>query len=235
VTLPDEAALAAESSRRLAAALRESLGARGAATLAVSGGTTPLETYRRLARETGIDWGRVDVVWIDERAVPPTHDRSNYRWAKETLLDGAAVPPARVHRMHAERPDADAAAREYERTLIEVTRTKAGAVPVIDVAVLGIGDDAHVASLFPGEATNDIRDRFVIAVPPGEGHEARMTVTAPVLEAAAHSFVLVAGASKRPALQRVFQAEGDRRATPGRVFRDCRGPVVWLLDASAGE
>jgi 6-phosphogluconolactonase len=232
--VPDAAALSADAAARIAAALGAALSDRGAATLALSGGGTPRDAYARLARETGLDWGRIDVFWVDERAVVPTDDRSNYHWAKVTLLDAAAVPPARVHRMPAERPDADAAAREYEELLLEVAGAGPGGVPVIDVAVLGIGDDGHTASLFPGEPTVDVRDRLVVAVPPGPGREARMTLTAPVLEAVRRSFVLVTGASKRDALRRVFQPDGDRKTTPARVLRDCRGPVVWLLDAAAG-
>jgi len=232
VTLADAGAVAAEASKRIARAL-QTASSSGTASLALSGGNTPRDAYSRLAHDAGVDWKRVRVFWVDERAVPPTDDRSNYRWAKATLLDAASIPAPQIHRMPAERPDIDAAAREYERALSEGVPARLGAIPVLDVVVLGIGDDGHTASLFPGEATVAIRDRFVVAVPPGPGREARMTLTAPILESARHVIILAVGASKREALGRVWRRDGDLRATPARVLRACKGTVTWLVDAAA--
>jgi 6-phosphogluconolactonase len=233
VVVAAAAALATEASARLASALRAAIAARGVATLALSGGNTPRPTYSSLAHEPDVDWSRVRIFWVDERAVPPTDDRSNYRWAKATLLDGAHVPENQVHRMPAERADADVAAREYERLLVGGTSAAPDEVPQLDVVVLGIGDDGHTASLFPGDGAVDVRDRFVIAVPAAAKREARMTITAPVLQHARTAFVLAEGAGKRDALRRVSAADGDLHATPSRVLRASEGALVWILDQAA--
>jgi 6-phosphogluconolactonase len=232
VVLPDASAVASQAAARIAAALQAAT-AGGPATLALSGGNTPRDAYSRLAHEAGVDWSRVRVLWVDERAVPPSDDRSNYRWAKATLLGAAPIPEANVHRMEAEREDLDAAAREYEQTVRACAGAGAGAVPVLDVVVLGVGDDGHTASLFPGETTVDIRDRVTVAVPAAARREARMTLTTPVLESARRVYVLAVGASKRDALRRAWSREGDLSATPSRLLRGCRGSLTWLIDAAA--
>jgi 6-phosphogluconolactonase len=188
-----------------------------------------------LAREPAIDWNRAHVFWIDERAVPPSDERSNYRWAKETLLDAARVPPERVHRMRAEASDAEAAAREYETLIRRHVPADADGVPSFDAAVMGVGDDGHTASLFPGEPTVVLADRLVVPVPAKGGREARLTVTRPVIEHARRLFFLVVGPNKRPALERVLADEGDVRETPARLVRGCRGAVEWIVDSAAAE
>ncbi len=227
-TGPDQAAI--EASARIADALRIAVGLRGSASLALSGGNTPRDTYARLAKQPGVEWSKIDVFWVDERAVVPTDDRSNFRWAKATLLDAAAVPSGRVLRIEAERPDTEAAARDYEKDLRERVPADEHGVPSFDVMVLGIGEDGHTASLFPGEPTVDIQDRLVASVPAGDGREARITVTAPVIEHARRVFVLVVGRKKRAALGRVWGEHGSLRETPARVIRGCRGSVTWIAD-----
>lgn len=142
VAVPDLESLAKEASARFARALRDALARRGKASLALSGGETPRPAYERLARERGIDWHKIDIFWIDERAVAPDDDRSNYKWAKKSLLDH--VEGARVHRMPGDAKDLDQAARDYEKLLMSSLPTGG-----FDVAVMGVGDDGHTASLFP--------------------------------------------------------------------------------------
>jgi 6-phosphogluconolactonase len=202
--------------------------------VALSGGSTPRDAYALLAREANIGWHNVDVFWIDERAVPPDDDRSNYRWAKATLLDTAAISPERVHRMHAEAADLEAAARDYERIVRERVPADEQGVPAFDIIVLGVGEDGHTASLFPGEGTVDVLDHFVASVPPLGAREARLTVTAPVIEHARHVCVLATGTAKRPALERVWSTQGDPRQTPARVILRCRGLITWIIDRAAG-
>jgi 6-phosphogluconolactonase len=229
----DSAAVTKGASERMAAVIREAVAARGRATAALSGGNTPRDAYAALARAPGIDWSKVDVFWVDERAVPPTDDRSNYRWAKTILLDGANVPAARVHRMPAEEADRSAATKAYEKAILDRVDRDGDGVPAFDLMVLGVGDDGHTASLFPGEATVDVSDRFVAEVPARPGREARMTLTRPVLQHARHLLVLAVGAGKRPALQRAWAPAGDVHETPSRVIRDARGRVSWIVDEAA--
>jgi len=229
VAVTDLAALATEAAARFARALRDVITRRGGASLALSGGETPRPAYEKLAREPGIAWEKVDVFWIDERAVPPTDDRSNYRWAKSTLLD--RVPAARVHRMPGDAADLDAAAKEYE-ALLRKSLPRGG----FDVAIMGVGDDGHTASLFPGEPAVDEAERWVVAVPPAPAkkREARLTVTAPVIEASGAVFVLAIGAAKQAPLERVWAASGAIHDTPARLLRSVRGSLTWVIDRAAG-
>ena len=229
---PEELTQAATS--RIARALAQAIAKNGRASFALSGGNTPRATYRRLAKDASVDWTKVEVFWIDERAVEPASERSNYRWAKETLLDSAQIAPSQVHRMPGEAADLEAAARDYESLLRERVPADAEGIPAFDVAVMGIGDDGHTASLFPGLPTVDVIERLVAAVPAHAGLEPRLTVTAPVIEHIRNVYLLIEGAAKRPALERIWAAKGDVHETPGRVIRGCRGSVTWIIDQAAG-
>jgi 6-phosphogluconolactonase len=214
--------------------IREAIKARGKATIALSGGDTPKQTYQRLADEEGIDWSVVEVYWVDERAVPPNDDRSNYRWAKECLIDRAKIPESHVFRMRADDSDLEAAALEYEQIIKTHVAVGQAGVPSFDAIVLGVGDDGHTASLFPGQDTVDIHDRFVVAVGKTEGREMRLTITAPLIEQARAAFILAVGAKKTNALERVWAVSGSLRDTPARVIRNVRGAIHWIIDKAAG-
>jgi 6-phosphogluconolactonase len=230
----DATQVAREAATRIARALRAAVAKSGRAAIALSGGNTPRDAYTLLAKESGLDWTKVNVFWVDERAVPPTDDRSNYRWAKSTLLDPAGIAPARVHRMPADGPDPDAAARAYEAAIREDVELDGDGIPAFDVVVLGVGDDGHTASLFPGDPAVDIQDRLVASVEARGAREARMTLTPPAIEHARHLFILAVGAAKRPPLERVWSAQGNVHETPARIVRGCRGAVTWLIDKAAG-
>jgi 6-phosphogluconolactonase len=234
ITTPDAADVAEEAAKRLGDAIRESIAQRARATLALSGGNTPRPAYEKLAKQPGIDWAKVHVFWIDERAVPPTHERSNYRLVKESLLERVSIPEANVHRMRGESADLATAADEYSSLLV-ANLASANGVPVFDVAVLGIGDDGHTASLFPGGTCVDVRDRFVVSVAaaPELEREARISVTTPVLQQIRVPLVLVAGKAKKGPLQRVAAATGALHETPSRLYREAKGALVWVMDAAA--
>jgi 6-phosphogluconolactonase len=234
VASQDASTVARDAAARMAKLLRAAIARGGRASLALSGGNTPRDAYGLLARESGLDWNKVEVFWVDERAVAPTDDRSNYRHAREKLIDAAGIPAARVHRMPADAPDLQAAAREYEKSIRASLEQDGDGVPSFDVVVLGVGDDGHTASLFPGEPTVDVHDRLVVAVPAKGSREARLTITATMLEHARNVLVLAVGAAKRPALERVWSAQGDVHETPARVVRGCRGAVTWIIDRAAG-
>jgi 6-phosphogluconolactonase len=234
IAVPTAEDVAREASARLAKAIRDAIKVRGRATIALSGGDTPKQTYQQLTSETDIEWSAVEVFWVDERAVAPTDDRSNYRWAKECLIDRAKISAGHVHRMHADDGDLENAAREYEQVLRTHVPVGQGGVPSFDVIVLGVGDDGHTASLFPGQATVEIQDRYVVAVGKTDGREMRLTITAPVIEHARSAFVLAVGAKKTAALERVWAVSGSLRDTPARVIRNVRGSIHWIIDKAAG-
>lgn len=233
IATPDAEQAAREGAVRMAKAIRDALDARDHAAIAISGGNTPVPSFAILAREN-IDWSKVDVFWVDERAVPPTDSRSNYKGAKEALLDPAKIPSERVHRMQGEAADLDAAARAYEATIRAHVKRTVNGVPSFDLMLMGIGDDGHTASLFPGESTVDVVDRLVIPIPASGKREARLTVTAPVIEAANAAIILAVGKGKNEALERAWGVAGSSRDTPARVIRGVRGSITWIIDRAAG-
>jgi 6-phosphogluconolactonase len=224
--------VAREASQRVAKVLKETVAERGRAVLALSGGETPKAAYAKLA-DQALDWSKIDVLFVDERAVPPTSERSNFRMVKEALLDRAKIPADKVHRMPADAADLEQAAREYAQ-IVQRVAGRGVATPVIDALVLGVGDDGHTASLFPNDPAVDVIDRHVVAVAASGAREARLTLSAPVLEAAEHTFVLAVGAKKTPALEQVWAVSGSTRTTPARIVRNMRGSVLWLIDKAAG-
>lgn len=214
LVVPPES-LAQEAAAWMARALEDTLATQARASLALSGGSTPGPAYRALA-ESKLPWERVDVYFVDERFVPPDHAESNYRLVEDTLLRPLRLPPAQVFRMEGEREDRDAAARDYERTL----------PPVLDVVMIGVGEDGHTASLFPGHPALEERSRRVLAVVGPKPPPWRMTLTLPVLQSARAVLGLVAGAGKRDVMRRVLA--GDASLPAGRV-----GNARWMLDPAA--
>src|SRR5437762_1593834 len=155
--LPTAALAAQAAARRFVAAANDAIRSRGEFVVALSGGSTPRNMYARLAAEpeaSGVNWSRVQVLWGDERCVPPDHAASNYRMAREALLDHVSIPAANVHRIRGE-DDPGEAATVYERVIRGVLRTPIGPPrdapgARIDLVLLGLGEDGHTASLFPG-------------------------------------------------------------------------------------
>ena len=212
--------LPARAAARIALELTKAIAERGRASLALAGGTTPKATYESLAG-LQLDWSLIDVFFGDERCVPADHAESNYRLAKAALFDRIAIPSERIHRMLGELADRDAAARAYEAEL----------PGRLDVVVLGIGEDGHTASLFPGSPALHEQLRRVVPVigpkPPPE----RLTLTPPVLTAARVCIVLASGAGKAEATRRAFSERIDLATTPIQLARD----GVWFLDAAAAS
>lgn len=233
IAAPDAAHAAQEAAGRFAKAIRDALRDRGQAAIALSGGTSPMPAYELLARES-IDWSRVHLYWVDERAVPSDSPRSNVRAIREAFVAKAQIPPANVHAMDGGAADLEAAAAAYDAVLRDTIASKLGGLPALDLVVLGVGDDGHTASLFPGDKTVSITDRLVAAVPAAPGREARLTLTVPVLENARATVLLVLGAGKNAALERVWAVNGTLSETPARVVRGFRGSVTWVIDRAAG-
>jgi 6-phosphogluconolactonase len=202
--LPDPAALA----ERVAAWLLELARAKGGAfSLCLSGGSTPKALYERLAappyRDT-FPWDRTHLFWGDERFVPYTDDLSNYRMVREALLDHAPIPAANIHPVPTEHTSPQAAAAAYQRDLQAFygAEVLSPARPLFDVNLLGLGDDGHTASLFPGTAVLNERT-FWVAPVIGAKAEARITLTYPALESSAHAAFLVTGEGKADILARL--------------------------------
>jgi 6-phosphogluconolactonase len=217
--VPDAAHLAGQVARWIALETSAAIRERGACALGLSGGRTPEPVYRELALAADIDWTRVSVFFADERAVSPDDPESNYRMVRDALLTRVPIPDSNVHRMEAERPDRDAAAREYERSL----------PPALDILLLGIGPDGHTASLFPGSPAADERRRLVLPVIGTKAPVERLSITPPVIEAARRLTVAAAGGDKAAAVARALEGSASAKEVPARLAR--RG--VWFLDRAA--
>jgi 6-phosphogluconolactonase len=211
--------LPALAAKWLAQVLVDEAEASGRVTVGLAGGTTPRAMHEALACSSAVPWLKVHVFFGDERAVPPEHLDSNYRMAKESLLDRVAIPPAQVHRMQAEDPDREAAARAYEALLPEA----------LDVLVLGIGEDGHTASLFPGSPALAEAERSVLPVVGPKPPPERLTLTPLPILAARRRVVLAAGAGKANAVARALEGSWDPSGTPIQLAK--RG--VWFVDPPA--
>jgi 6-phosphogluconolactonase len=230
--VPDAAALADAAAGRFVAAAGDAIASHGQFIVALAGGSTPRDTYLRLGAETlrsKVTWSRVQIVWGDERCVPPHHVDSNYRMAREALLDRVPVPAANVHRIHGE-DDPLSAAADYEATLRALLRTPAR----IDLVLLGLGDDGHTASLFPGSAAVHEQTRWVMAVRADAATMWRITLTPAVINAAAEVLFLVSGGAKAGILRRVLQGPRHPQELPAQVIAASNGRRVrWCVDAAA--
>lgn len=217
----EPAEFAGSAARRLAAEIRRVLETDEHCSLALSGGSTPRTVYQCLAAELPDrePWRRVDVYFGDERCVSPGDPASNYRMAREALLSRVPIDPPQVHRMEGERPDHDEAARAYAAVLPER----------LDLLVLGLGDDGHTASLFPGARSLAESRRRVIAVSAPISPRDRLTITPTVIRHARLTIGLVAGAAKADALARVIDGPYAPERTPGQLAR----AGLWIADTAA--
>jgi 6-phosphogluconolactonase len=198
--------------------------ARRGGSIVLTGGSTPGKAYERAAA-LAPDWSKVELWWGDERCVPPDDERSNYRLAQETLIDRLAEQPAEVHRIRGELEPADAAG-EYDHALDGVT---------LDLLLLGVGPDGHIASLFPGSPQLGIEDRRATSGPAGlEPWVDRVTLTLPTLRVAAEIVFLVAGEGKADAVRKAFGGEITPQI-PASLVLLTSSPVKVFLDPPAAS
>ena len=221
IVVPTPPELARPAAEWLELEIARAIAGRGVGTVCLAGGRTPEPVYRELAAASTIDWSRVEVFFGDERAVPPDHPDSNYLMVHRVLLSRVPIPAGRVHRMEAERSDREAAAREYERSLPSQ----------LDILVLGMGPDGHTASLFPGSAALDERQRLVVPVIGAKPPPQRLTITPPVIEAARRVAVIATGGDKAAMVARAIEGPLAPKDVPVQLAR--RG--TWFLDQAAAE
>jgi 6-phosphogluconolactonase len=230
--LPDPAVLADVAARQIVERAQAAIDARGVFSIALSGGSTPRDLHRHLASSPladQVDWAHVHVFFGDERCVSPDDEQSNYRMADDTLLSRVPIPRAQVHRMRGEVPPAHAA-DEYESQL----RAFFGDDPPrLDVILLGMGDNGHTASLFPGLSAVHEQRRWVAAEYVPEVGMSRITLTPAVLNLGREVFFLVAGDAKASMLKQVLEGPFQPEQRPAQIVRPSPGEVIWLVDAAA--
>ncbi|HEX2973342.1 MAG TPA: 6-phosphogluconolactonase [Tepidisphaeraceae bacterium] len=199
-------------------------------SIALSGGSTPKPVYELLADEpylSRIEWPKVEVFFCDERCVPPEHADSNFRLVRETLLDYADIPPANIHRMRGE-IDPETAAAEYGQLLQEKFGEEG-----VDLALLGMGEDGHTASLFPGSTALEEKQHRCVATRVEKLSAWRITLTVPFLNRSKEVLIPVVGTNKAPRVQEVLEGVGEAEPLPVQLIEPIGGQLLWFLDAAA--
>jgi 6-phosphogluconolactonase len=238
--LPTPDALMHAAAELWVAAAASAIGGTGRFAVALSGGSTPERLYRLLATDpyaSGVDWSRVHAFQGDERCVPPDDPASNYRMARDALLARVPIPAENVHRIRGE-DEPDAAAAACERDLRTAFATPDGPPRLepgarFDLVLLGMGEDGHTASLFPGSDALRERTRWVRAIRRADGSPARVTLTPLVINAAAEIIFLVSGRAKAATLRRVREGPYQPDVLPAQLVAPGAGRLRWLVDADA--
>jgi 6-phosphogluconolactonase len=236
---PDSESLVSGAAALIVESGRQALAARGRFTLALAGGNTPKPVYERLARpgyRDCLDWGRVQIFFGDERCVPPDDPQSNYLMARTALLAKVPLPAENIHCLRGEaEPEKAAAAYAQELARTFGGDADAGEPPPegFDLILLGLGDDGHTASLFPGLAAVTETRRWVMAQYVEIAGNWRLTLTPVVINAARQVAFLVSGAGKAEVVQRVVAGPYQPVVLPAQGIRPQSGELDWLLDAPA--
>ncbi|HTI13451.1 MAG TPA: 6-phosphogluconolactonase [Dictyobacter sp.] len=208
----------------------------GSFSLALSGGSTPRKLYGLLATEPyrgQIDWSKVEIFWSDERCVPPDDPESNYLLAQEVMLSKLPIPAEHIHRVPADEADREAASAKYAQEIKSVLGNEG--TPRFDLIQLGMGPEAHTASLFPHQASLQEHDRLIMSVTVPKPPPPRLTFTPPLLNAAEHVLFLVTGAEKAEAVQAVLEGDYQPEEYPAMIVRPTSGEVTWMLDSAAAK
>jgi 6-phosphogluconolactonase len=218
----------------------EAIASHGRCLLALSGGSTPKTMYQTLASrewKARFDWSRIFFLFGDERCVPPDHPQSNFAMAQAALFEPLAIHPDHIYRMKGELPDPLAAAQDYEETLRRLTQCSATDMPRLDVILLGLGDDGHTASLFPGTVALHERTKAVTVGTAPIGVPSRLTLTLGVLNRATVVLFLVSGSGKAPIVRAILEPRSEvDRTFPASMVMPAGGRLVWILDrASAAQ
>jgi 6-phosphogluconolactonase len=235
--LEDAAAIAKRAAEEFIKAANTAAKAKGSFSVALAGGSTPRALYALLAGDPlrgQLPWEKMQLFFGDERHVEPTHPDSNFRMATEAMISKVPLKPEQVHRIKAENPDTGQAAREYEQELRSHFHLADGEAPRFDLVLLGMGNEGHTLSLFPG--TKALRDNGCLAVRNWVGKllAERVTLTAPAVNNAALVMFMVAGAYKALALKAVLEGPYEPEQLPAQLIDPKRGRLLWLVDAAAG-
>jgi 6-phosphogluconolactonase len=223
----DESAAAEACAQHILAKLSDAARANGQATLAISGGSSPKPVFALMAAAK-FDWSKVHLFWVDERCVPPTDPASNYRFAKQYLIDPAGIPPANEHRILGEGKPAEAATT-YTSDISAFFALPQSELPAFDVIHRGMGPDTHTASLFPGDPLIDDRTGIAAATFAAKFNQWRVTLLPGVLLAAKHTVVYSPGSDKAEALTQVFGKEYNPKKYPSQLGLQDPGDTTWFL------
>jgi len=222
--------LARAASQRWAELARESIRGRNSFHVALAGGSTPKPVYHLLQQEE-LEWDKIHLYWGDERDVPTDHPESNYLMVKEALIDHVPIPADNVHPIRVQ-ADIEKSVEEYRQVLDTVHRSSDG-LPCFDLVMLGMGDDGHIASLFPDSSALTVANTPVVSVYVEKLHSWRVTLTYPVLNAARNLMLLVSGETKAPIVAQVLGGNGEEKYPVQKLAP--QGRAEWYLDQAAAS
>ena len=239
IVAEDAGAAADRAAERFVQIVAKRTASGGDCFLALCGGTTPAELYRRLATpplSERVDWAKVHIFFGDERDVPQDHVENNYRMVAKNLLDHVPILLDQVHPMPADSRDMSAGADQYEDLIRRLVPGESDDIPRFDLILLGLGGEGHTASLFPDTPAVDERQRLVVAqFVPVIGRN-RMTFTFPLINAARHVMFCVTGADKAAAVAAVLSDDAElRERYPASRVNPTEGQLIFLLDTAAAR
>ncbi len=213
---------------------KEGIDRRGCFTVGLSGGRTPIIFYQKLAEwESKSSWERTQVFLVDERFVSPDDHASNYKMLKETLFGKIPIPQENIHPIPTGKGSLEGSAREYEEGLRRFFKVSKGQYPTFDLILLGIGDDGHTASLFPGSRALSERGHLTAAVVLDEMRHDRITLTLPVINHAEHVIFFVRGKNKAPVLKKIVA--GNDSSLPASMVQPRSGNLLFVIDREASS
>ena len=234
---PDVAAIAQQAATIFVNAAQQAVKEHGLFRVAMAGGSTPKTLYALLVSEpfrSQLPFDKMQLFFGDDRHVPPDHPDSNYRMVSENFISKTSIKPEQVFRMKTELQDTERAALEYEQILKTQFALKSGDLPRFDLMMLGMGNEGHTLSLFPG--TTALRDngRLVVRTWVGKLYTERITCTAPVANNSAAVLFMIAGADKAPALKAVLEGPYEPEQLPSQLIKPVNGKLFFLVDSAAG-
>jgi len=237
--LPSGDAIARRAAEEFLKGASEAVAQRGAFTVALAGGSTPKALYSLLVTDPAfrdkLPWERMNFFFGDERHVPPENDQSNFRMANESLFSKAPIQASQIFRIRAEYPDAEKAALEYQQVLHAYFKIAEGEYPRFDLVLLGMGEEGHTLSLFPGTKALHASNRVVVRNWVGKLFTDRITLTAPAANQANRVIFMVTRADKALALKAVLEGPYEPEQLPAQLIQPASGKLLWLVDQTAGS
>lgn len=236
--LADGATIAKRAAQEFVQAAATAVRENGSFNVALAGGSTPKALYRLLVDDrvlrSQVPWAKIHLFFGDERHVGPGHPDSNFRMATEAMISKAPLRKEQVTRIHGENPDAEEAAREHEQDLRSYFNLEPGKYPRFDLLLVGMGNEGHTLSLFPGTKALHPGERIVVRNWVGKLFTDRITLTAPAANNAALIIFMVTGADKALALKGVLEGPYEPEQLPAQLLQPADGRLLWLVDAAAG-
>jgi 6-phosphogluconolactonase len=237
--LPDAAAIARRAAERIIESAAAAVKERGVFTISLAGGSTPKTLYTLLATDPAfkskMPWDKTQFFFGDERHVAPDDSESNFLMANESMLSKLSLKPEQVLRIKAEYEDAEKAAKEYEQTLRSWFKLSDGQLPRFDVLLLGMGEEGHTLSLFPGTKALQDNGRLVMSNWVGKFFTTRITTTAPVASNSALVIFMITKADKALALKAVLEGPYEPEQLPSQLIQPKSGKLLWLVDTTAAS